>query len=59
MQSRIFTAPFQPIRFADFWIADQLVSIVPLFLDLEYLSCFYTTGHLHVANLDIKNAGEY
>lgn len=40
---RIFTAPLKRVRFADFWIADQLVSIVPLFLDLEYLSCFYTT----------------
>lgn len=43
---RIFTAPLNPVRFADFWIADQLVSIVPLFLDLEYLSCFYTTGEV-------------
>lgn len=41
---RIFTAPFTPVKFADFWIADQLVSIVPLFLDLEYLGCFYLTG---------------
>lgn len=43
---RIFSAPLNPVRFADFWIADQLVSIVPLFLDLEYLSCFYTTGEV-------------
>lgn len=44
-QGRIFIAPFGSgrVRFADFWIADQLVSIVPLFLDLEYLFCFYTT----------------
>lgn len=39
-------APFCSVRFADFWIADQLVSIVPLFLDLEYLSCFYMTGEV-------------
>ncbi|KAG9510599.1 Xenotropic and polytropic retrovirus receptor 1, partial [Fragariocoptes setiger] len=53
---RIFTAPFHRVKFADFWIADQLVSIVPLFLDLEYLSCFYTTGELHVSNLNMENA---
>lgn len=40
---RIFTAPFHKVRFADFWLADQLVSIIPIFLDLEYLACFYTT----------------
>ncbi|XP_006819156.1 solute carrier family 53 member 1-like [Saccoglossus kowalevskii] len=39
---RIFLAPFFPVRFADFWLADQLNSLVAIFLDLQYLICFYS-----------------
>ena len=42
--SRIVCAPFCYVNFADFWIADQLNSIVPAFLDLQYFFCFYTTN---------------
>ncbi|XP_066568552.1 xenotropic and polytropic retrovirus receptor 1 homolog [Amia ocellicauda] len=38
---RVFTAPFHPVAFADFWLADQLNSLSPLFLDLWSLLCFY------------------
>ena len=38
---RIFTAPFHYVTFADFWLADQLNSMAALFLDFEYLVCFY------------------
>lgn len=41
---RIVCAPFCYVNFADFWIADQLNSIVPAFLDLQYFFCFYTTN---------------
>lgn len=41
---RILCAPFVYVNFADFWIADQLISIVPAFLDLQYFFCFYTTN---------------
>lgn len=41
---RIICAPFCYVNFADFWIADQLNSIVPAFLDLQYFFCFYTTN---------------
>lgn len=36
-------APFFYVGFADFWVADQLNSIVPVFLDIQYFYCFYVT----------------
>jgi len=41
-QFRIVTAPFHYVSFADFWLADQLVSLTTVLLDLEYLICFYS-----------------
>lgn len=41
---RIICAPFCYVNFADFWIADQLSSSVPVFLDLQYFFCAYTTA---------------
>jgi xenotropic and polytropic retrovirus receptor 1 len=41
--SRVITAPFCYVNFADFWIADQLNSIVPVFLDLQYFICAYSS----------------
>lgn len=38
---RIFTAPFHHVGFADFWLADQLNSLVTVLLDFEYMACFY------------------
>lgn len=40
-QFRVFTAPFHRVEFADFWLADQLNSLVVVLMDLEYLICFY------------------
>lgn len=36
-----FKAPFINVIFADFWMADQMVSLVTFFLDFEYTICFY------------------
>lgn len=41
VQFRVFTAPFHRVEFADFWLADQLNSLVFVLMDLEYLICFY------------------
>ncbi|XP_056133707.1 xenotropic and polytropic retrovirus receptor 1a isoform X1 [Lampris incognitus] len=38
---RVFTAPFHRVEFADFWLADQLNSLVFVLMDMEYLVCFY------------------
>ncbi|XP_074491454.1 xenotropic and polytropic retrovirus receptor 1a isoform X2 [Sebastes fasciatus] len=38
---RVFTAPFHRVEFADFWLADQLNSLVVVLMDLEYLICYY------------------
>ncbi|RUS73639.1 hypothetical protein EGW08_018594 [Elysia chlorotica] len=38
---RIFTAPYNHVGFADFWLADQLNSLVTVLLDFEFLICYY------------------
>ncbi len=42
LQSKVLIAPFQPVSFAECWLADQLNSLSPLFLGLRDLLCFYT-----------------
>jgi hypothetical protein len=32
------------VNFADFWLADQLNSLVTALLDFHFLSCFYITN---------------
>ncbi|KAL5291367.1 XPR1.2 family protein [Megaselia abdita] len=39
---RAVMAPFFFVTFADFWIADQLNSIVPAFLDIQFFLCFFS-----------------
>ncbi|XP_044731656.1 xenotropic and polytropic retrovirus receptor 1 homolog isoform X3 [Chrysoperla carnea] len=41
---RMFGAPFFHVGFADFWLADQLNSLVSALLDLHFLICFYITN---------------
>ena len=41
--SRIILAPFFYVGFADFWLADQLNSLVQALKDFQYLICFYLT----------------
>uniref|UniRef100_A0A8D8ZHH5 Xenotropic and polytropic retrovirus receptor 1 homolog n=1 Tax=Cacopsylla melanoneura TaxID=428564 RepID=A0A8D8ZHH5_9HEMI len=41
--TRVLMAPLFHVNFADFWLADQLNSLVPAVLDLQYLVCFYAT----------------
>lgn len=42
LQFRVVTAPFHRVGFADFWLADQLNSLVVVLMDLEYMICFYS-----------------
>lgn len=41
---RILAAPFMPVLFADFWLADQWNSFAAAFLDFHYLIAFYVVG---------------
>ncbi|KAI9556155.1 Xenotropic and polytropic retrovirus receptor 1-like protein [Daphnia sinensis] len=41
---RALCAPFFFVGFADFWLADQLNSLVPVLLDFQYMICFYATN---------------
>ena len=36
---RILVSPFPKVRFGDFWFADQLNSMVALFVDVQYFIC--------------------
>lgn len=38
-----FTAPLHHVSFADFWLGDQMNSLVTTFLDMQYFICFYAT----------------
>ena len=40
---RIVLSPFFKVEFADFWMADQLMSMVQMLLDLKYCFLFYLT----------------
>uniref|UniRef100_A0A8W7P8C4 SPX domain-containing protein n=1 Tax=Anopheles coluzzii TaxID=1518534 RepID=A0A8W7P8C4_ANOCL len=41
---RMIAAPFFHVGFADFWLADQLNSLVTALLDFQFLTCFYVTN---------------
>ncbi|XP_034941909.1 xenotropic and polytropic retrovirus receptor 1 homolog [Chelonus insularis] len=41
---RMIIAPFAFVNFADFWLADQLNSLVTPLLDFQFLICFYITN---------------
>ncbi|XP_072934324.1 solute carrier family 53 member 1 isoform X2 [Epargyreus clarus] len=41
---RILAAPFMPVLFADFWLADQWNSFVTAFLDFHFLIAFYVSS---------------
>ncbi|XP_058175501.1 solute carrier family 53 member 1 isoform X2 [Anopheles ziemanni] len=41
---RMVAAPFFHVGFADFWLADQLNSLVTALLDFQFLTCFYVTN---------------
>lgn len=38
-----FTAPFHFVTFTDFWLGDQMNSLVTSFLDIQYFICFYAS----------------
>ncbi|KAI4469747.1 xenotropic and polytropic retrovirus receptor 1-related [Holotrichia oblita] len=42
---RVFFAPFFYVHFADFWMADQLISLIPFVTDIQYIVCFYYTNN--------------
>ncbi|KAF8788492.1 Xenotropic and polytropic retrovirus receptor like protein [Argiope bruennichi] len=49
---RIIAAPFFHVGFADFWLADQLNSLVPVLVDFQYFICFYVTSVNWEVNTD-------
>jgi xenotropic and polytropic retrovirus receptor 1 len=45
-------APFFFVQFADFWLADQLNSLVTALMDFEFLACFYITNGNDWSNVE-------
>lgn len=41
---RIVTTPFHVVRFADFWLADQLNSLSLAIQDIEFVICYYSSS---------------
>lgn len=59
LQFRALSAPFFFVNFADFWMADQLNSLVPALIDFQYTICFYITNNsLTMASDDAKQCVE-
>ncbi|XP_076316127.1 solute carrier family 53 member 1-like isoform X2 [Tachypleus tridentatus] len=50
---RVVAAPFFHVGFADFWLADQLNSLVPVLVDFEYFICFYVSTLDWTENIDV------
>ncbi|CAF3580367.1 unnamed protein product [Rotaria sordida] len=42
--ARVFSSPFHPVGFTDFWLGDQLTSLELVFFDLESFFCFYISN---------------
>lgn len=40
----MISAPFFPVLFADFWLADQFNSLVTALMDFQFLTCFYLSN---------------
>jgi hypothetical protein len=40
---KVLAAPFVPVKFADFWFADQLTSMSDFLFDMQFVFCIYPT----------------
>jgi hypothetical protein len=40
---KVAAAPFVPVKFADFWFADQLTSMSDFLFDMQFVFCIYPT----------------
>ncbi|KAG6546094.1 hypothetical protein Mapa_012500 [Marchantia paleacea] len=48
----IMAAPLYKVVLADFFLADQLTSQVPMFRNLQYVMCYYLGGFFKTGNAD-------
>lgn len=48
--ARIVSAPFLPVVFRDFFLADQILSMIISLQDLEYVICYYSSDAWSGAN---------
>lgn len=52
---RIMIAPLPVVKFGDFWLADQLNSMVPLLLDVQYFICYSSLSASWTDELNLKS----
>ncbi|XP_042222199.1 xenotropic and polytropic retrovirus receptor 1-like isoform X1 [Homarus americanus] len=52
---RVVCAPFCFVQFADFWLGDQLNTLVQVLKDFEYSLCFYTQGINWYSSNDVND----
>ncbi|XP_011403470.1 PREDICTED: phosphate transporter PHO1 homolog 1-like [Amphimedon queenslandica] len=52
---RIMMAPLPVVKFGDFWLADQLNSMVPLLLDVQYFICYSSLSISWTDELKLKS----
>ena len=50
---RVATAPFHKVTFGDFWLADQLNSLVVVFLAVEYSVCYVCWDWTHAPDSQV------
>ena len=53
---RVFTPGFRPVGFMEFWLADQACSLVILFVDCEFLMCWYLVDGTVFGKLKIQGS---
>ncbi|KDR11153.1 xenotropic and polytropic retrovirus receptor 1 homolog isoform X1 [Zootermopsis nevadensis] len=56
---RIVLAPLFYVNFADFWLADQLNSLVIVLVDFQYFICFYLANDNWMVANDINVCDDY
>ena len=52
---RIIMSPLPVVKFGDFWLADQLNSMVPLLLDVQFFLCYCGITSSWKNELDLKS----
>ncbi|CAG2104582.1 unnamed protein product [Medioppia subpectinata] len=55
---RVIRAPFVKVEFADFWLADQLNSIVPVLQDFEFLICYYFNFYTITSHKEFETSSD-
>ncbi|OAF68644.1 hypothetical protein A3Q56_03573 [Intoshia linei] len=59
LEFKVFLAPYFPVSFSDFWIADQLTSLTVLFQDIAYAVYYFILLDYTVTSLPEPKMDQY